>query len=170
MIREPSPIRMIDSKGSTFGFDCCLASPKFRVFQQPANPRRSRPRTAIARQGGTGGPHRPPGSCRASSGLSASTHHSSARRIERQRLSLLVANLGLSKRGSVAPKGHAQPTEMPNALSPISTTVVETRLQQPAAATAIASAKTYRFADKTRPPHNPRSIFGRRRRGAPQHP
>jgi hypothetical protein len=35
----------------------------------------------------------------------------------------------------------AQPTEMPNALSPISTTVVETRLQQPAAANAIASAK-----------------------------
>jgi hypothetical protein len=35
----------------------------------------------------------------------------------------------------------AQPTEMPSALSPISTTVVETRLQQPAAANAIASAK-----------------------------
>jgi hypothetical protein len=35
----------------------------------------------------------------------------------------------------------AQPTEMPNALSPISTTVVETKLQQPAAANAIASAK-----------------------------
>ena len=50
------------------------------------------------------------------------------------------------------PKGHVQPTEMPNALSPISTTVVETRLQEPAAATAIASAKTYRLADKTRPP------------------
>jgi hypothetical protein len=27
---------MIDSKGGAFGFDCCLASPKFRVFQQPA--------------------------------------------------------------------------------------------------------------------------------------
>jgi hypothetical protein len=26
---------MIDSKGGAFGFDCCLASPKFRVFQQP---------------------------------------------------------------------------------------------------------------------------------------
>ena len=33
---------MIDSKGGAFGFDCCLAAPKFRVFQQPAraiNPR-----------------------------------------------------------------------------------------------------------------------------------
>ena len=49
----------------------------------------------------------------------------------------------------------AQPTEMPNALSPISTTVVETRLQQPAAANAIASAKKKRFTDKTRPPHIP---------------
>jgi len=29
---------MIDSKGAAFGFDCCLASPKFRVFQQPARP------------------------------------------------------------------------------------------------------------------------------------
>ena len=48
-----------------------------------------------------------------------------------------------------------QPTEMPNALSPISTTVVETRLQQPAAANAIASAKKKRFTDKTRPPHIP---------------
>src|SRR5262245_7225026 len=28
---------MIDSKGGAFGFDCCLASPKFRVFQQPAS-------------------------------------------------------------------------------------------------------------------------------------
>jgi hypothetical protein len=46
----------------------------------------------------------------------------------------------------------AQPTEMPNALSPISTTVVETRLQQPAAANAIASAKKKRFTDKTHPP------------------
>ena len=27
---------MIDSKGGAFGFDCCLALPKFRVFQQPA--------------------------------------------------------------------------------------------------------------------------------------
>jgi len=45
-----------------------------------------------------------------------------------------------------------QPTEMPNALSPINTTVVETRLQQPAAAKATASANTYRFADKTRTP------------------
>ena len=36
MIQKPSPIRMIDSKGGAFGFDCCLASPKFRVFQQPA--------------------------------------------------------------------------------------------------------------------------------------
>ena len=27
---------MIDSKGGAFGFDCCLAPPKFRVFQQPA--------------------------------------------------------------------------------------------------------------------------------------
>jgi hypothetical protein len=27
---------MIDSKGGAFGFDCCLASRKFRVFQQPA--------------------------------------------------------------------------------------------------------------------------------------
>src|SRR5262249_910403 len=25
-----------DSKGGALGFDCCLASPKFRVFQQPA--------------------------------------------------------------------------------------------------------------------------------------
>jgi hypothetical protein len=33
---KPSPIRMIDSKGGAFGFDCCLTSPKFRVFQQPA--------------------------------------------------------------------------------------------------------------------------------------
>jgi hypothetical protein len=45
-----------------------------------------------------------------------------------------------------------QPTEMPNARSPINTTVVETRLQQPAAAKATASANTYRFADKTRTP------------------
>jgi hypothetical protein len=29
---------MIDPKGGAFGFDCCLASPKFRVFQQPARP------------------------------------------------------------------------------------------------------------------------------------
>ena len=29
---------MIDSKGAAFGFDCCLASPKVRVFQQPARP------------------------------------------------------------------------------------------------------------------------------------
>jgi hypothetical protein len=28
---------MIDSKGGAFGFDCCLAAPKFRVFQQPAS-------------------------------------------------------------------------------------------------------------------------------------
>jgi hypothetical protein len=41
---------MIDSKGGAFGFDCCLASPKFRVFQQPAKrdrvcrgPARTRP-------------------------------------------------------------------------------------------------------------------------------
>jgi hypothetical protein len=27
---------MIDSKGGAFGFDCCLATSKFRVFQQPA--------------------------------------------------------------------------------------------------------------------------------------
>jgi hypothetical protein len=27
---------MTDSKGGAFGFDCCLASPKFRVFQRPA--------------------------------------------------------------------------------------------------------------------------------------
>jgi hypothetical protein len=27
---------MIDSKRGVFGFVCCLASPKFRVFQQPA--------------------------------------------------------------------------------------------------------------------------------------
>ena len=35
-IQKPSPIRMINSTGGAFGFDCCLASPKFRVFQQPA--------------------------------------------------------------------------------------------------------------------------------------
>src|SRR5258707_15482024 len=28
---------MIDSKGGAVGFDCCLAAPKFRVFQQPAS-------------------------------------------------------------------------------------------------------------------------------------
>ena len=27
---------MIDSEGGAFGFDCYLASPEFRVFQQPA--------------------------------------------------------------------------------------------------------------------------------------
>ena len=64
----------------------------------------------------------------------------------------------------------AQPTEMPNALSPISTTVVETRLQQPAAANAIASAKKKRFTDKTRPPSYPHPILGRRRSGAPPYP
>ena len=63
-----------------------------------------------------------------------------------------------------------QPTEMPNALSPINTTVVETRLQQPAAANATASANTYRFADKTRTPSYPHPIIGRIRSGAPQHP
>src|SRR5262249_4581510 len=35
---------MIDSKGGAFGFDWCLATSKFRVFQQPAR----RPRTAKA--------------------------------------------------------------------------------------------------------------------------
>ena len=35
MIQKPSPIRMIDSEGGAFGFDCYLASPEFRVFQQP---------------------------------------------------------------------------------------------------------------------------------------
>ncbi|MGZ3284814.1 MAG: hypothetical protein ACXU89_16850 [Xanthobacteraceae bacterium] len=44
---------------------------------------------------------------------------------------------------------------MPNARSPINTTVVETKLQQPAAAKAIASAKKKRFTDKTPPPHIP---------------
>ena len=39
------------------------------------------------------------------------------------------------------PRGRVQPAEMPNARSPINTTVVETKLQQPAAAKAIASAK-----------------------------
>src|SRR5512132_379818 len=34
---------MIDSKGGAFGFDCCLASPKFRVFQQPARTFRKPP-------------------------------------------------------------------------------------------------------------------------------
>src|SRR5258708_21420261 len=29
---------MIDSKGGAFGFDCCLAAPKFRVLQRPAKP------------------------------------------------------------------------------------------------------------------------------------
>ena len=31
---------MIDSEGGAFGFDCYLASPEFRVFQQPARGRR----------------------------------------------------------------------------------------------------------------------------------
>jgi hypothetical protein len=48
--------------------------------------------------------------------------------------------------------------------------VVETRLQQPAAAKAIASANTYRFTDKTRTPSYPHPILGRTRTGAPQHP
>ena len=62
-----------------------------------------------------------------------------------------------------APAGSVQPTEMPNARSPINTTVVETRLQQPAAANAIASAKKKRFTDKTPPPHIPvRSLAGAR--------
>ena len=52
-------------------------------------------------------------------------------------------------------RGGVQPTEMPNALSPINTTVAETKLQQPAAANATASANTYRFADKTRTPSYP---------------
>jgi hypothetical protein len=34
---------MIDSKGGAFGFDCCLASPKFCVFQQPARSQRRVP-------------------------------------------------------------------------------------------------------------------------------
>jgi hypothetical protein len=59
---------------------------------------------------------------------------------------------------------------MPNARSPINTTVVETKLQQPAAAKAIASAKKKRFTDKTPPPSYPRPIFGRMRGGPPQHP
>src|SRR6516225_3994287 len=33
---------MIDSEGGAFGFDCYLASPEFRVFQQPA-------RTSVAK-------------------------------------------------------------------------------------------------------------------------
>jgi hypothetical protein len=44
---------------------------------------------------------------------------------------------------------------MPNALIPISTTVVETRLQQPAAANAIASAKKKRLLTRHVPPHIP---------------
>jgi hypothetical protein len=52
----------------------------------------------------------------------------------------LAATHELGEAAARRPEG-AQPTEMPNALSPISTTVVETRLQQPAAANAIASAK-----------------------------
>lgn len=59
------------------------------------------------------------------------------------------------------PRGRVQPVEMPNARSPINTTVVETKLQQPAAAKAIASAKKKRFTDKTPPPHIPvRSLAG----------
>ena len=71
-------------------------------------------------------------------------------------------------RGGVQPPSvRDQPTEMPNALSPINTTVVETRLQQPAAAKATASANTYRFTDKTRTPSYPhQSLAGH---GAARH-
>jgi hypothetical protein len=48
---------------------------------------------------------------------------------------------------------------MPNARSPINTTVVETKLQQPAAANAIASAKKKRFTDKTPPLISPSDLW-----------
>jgi len=39
---------MIDSEGGAFGFDCYLASPEFRVFQQPARGKISSKRQAAA--------------------------------------------------------------------------------------------------------------------------
>src|SRR6516162_3194189 len=105
---------MIDSEGGAFGFDCYLASPEFRVFQQPAKAQGRRALLQIALGLLSELALREVGDLRSSSPSSFCNVSASASRLHHWAVS--IACLKPTLPAFVRPRGHAQtPARKPGA-------------------------------------------------------